>query len=52
MKKHVAKSNNNEPGRKIFSHNLKTKAMNKNQKDPGCCTTDSGCCGITDMGCC
>jgi len=26
--------------------------MNKNQKDPNCCTTDSGCCGQTDWGCC
>ena len=31
---------------------IKSKAMNTNQKDPGCCTTNSGCCGITDMGCC
>jgi hypothetical protein len=28
------------------------KTIIANQKDPGCCTTDSGCCNITDMGCC
>lgn len=32
---------------------INNKAMNTNQKDPGCCGSDSGCCGnITDMGCC
>ena len=32
---------------------IKSKAMNTNQTDPGCCTGDSGCCGnITDFGCC
>jgi hypothetical protein len=31
---------------------IKSKAMNTNQTDPGCCT-DGGCCGnITDFGCC
>jgi hypothetical protein len=29
-----------------------SKAMNTNQKDPGCCGGDSGCCGMTDCGCC
>jgi hypothetical protein len=37
--------------KKIFSQ-FKSIAMNTNQKDPNCCTTNSGCCGITDMGCC
>jgi len=32
---------------------IKIKAMNTNQKDPGCCGSDSGCCGgVTDWGCC
>lgn len=35
----------------IINHN-KSKAMNTNQNDPGCCGGDSGCCNITDMGCC
>jgi len=31
----------------------KSKAMNTNQKDPGCCTNDGGCCSdIIDFGCC
>ena len=36
---------------KLFSHH-KSKAMNTNQKDPGCCLTESGCCSVTGMGCC
>ena len=32
--------------------NYKSIAMNTNQKDPGCCGGDSGCCSMTDMGCC
>jgi len=35
----------------VFSQ-FKSIAMNTNTKDPNCCTVDSGCCGITDMGCC
>ncbi len=38
--------------RKNYFLTIKSKAMNTNQKDPGCCTTNSGCCGITEMGCC
>lgn len=30
----------------------KSKAMNTIKKDPICCVTNNGCCGITDMGCC
>lgn len=37
--------------KKLFYH-YKSKAMNTIKKDPYCCTTNSGCCGITDMGCC
>jgi len=37
---------------KYFYYREKSKAMNTNQKDPGCCGGDSGCCGITDFGCC
>jgi hypothetical protein len=37
---------------------IKSNAMDKNQKDPGCCSGDSECCGgVTDpiaigWGCC
>jgi hypothetical protein len=47
-----------DAAKNVFSP-FKSIAMNKNQKDPTCCTTNSGCCGITDlpagrqgMGCC
>jgi hypothetical protein len=41
------------PSQPIFGLGANSKAMNTNQKDPGCCGGDSGCCGgITDWGCC
>ena len=40
------------PVNPIWVWGIKSKAMNTNQNDPTCCTTGSGCCGITDMGCC
>lgn len=43
----------NSIGRQNVFLIINNKAMNTNQKDPGCCGSDSGCCGnITDMGCC
>jgi hypothetical protein len=32
----------------LLLFNIKSKAMNTNQNDPGCCESDSGCCSIID----